>query len=261
MSIVYISIDVEMEGDTPMLNNMLSIGMIAITDKGDVVWKYETGFEPLKGHEPMKEVMEFWSSPKQSEAWKKVNKLPKISVLDFFNDISRELTELKKKYIIKFVGKPSSVDWMFFKCYYELGKKESNGLVYGTKKAKGFNIGFKCYDISELFNAFKLINGISDTNKSRAIEKELSGKQENLAHDALYDATCQGLMYIRLLKIMKSIKPEMSIESQLIKAKQIKLSEKSSITGGKNSKKNITHKKKYKMKNNRSSKLKTKKFL
>jgi hypothetical protein len=49
--------------------------------------------------------------------------------------------------------------------------------------------------------------------------------QENLAHDGLYDATCQGLMYIRLLKMMASINPQTQIDSQLSNAMSIQISE------------------------------------
>jgi DNA polymerase III epsilon subunit-like protein len=233
---VFISFDIETNGETPMLNNMLAIGMVAITLEGEIVWKYETAFDPLEGHESMEKVMNFWLDPSQSNAWAKVQSLPKISALEFYNKVSSDLISLSKKYKdIKFVGKSANFDWMFFKCYYEMGRQKSLGDNYGTSRATGYNIGFEVLDVSELFNAFKIINNLTDKSTISNIEKQLSGMQEKFAHDSLYDATCQGLMYVRLLKMLSSTNPQTSIERQLNNAMSIKMSE-NLISGGKRKK-------------------------
>ena len=205
---LFISFDVETDGDTPLLNNMLSIGIVGITLTEDIVLKYQTGLVPLEGHESTEQVMNFWLS--QPSAYSKVQALPKISPLEFYNQLSTELTNLSKNYKdIKFIAKPANFDWMFLKCYYELGRKQALGSDYGTSRATGYNIGFKCLDISEMFNAYKIVNNITDKKIIDDIEKELSEKQDDLAHDGLYDATCQGLMYVRLLNKMHEIAKKM----------------------------------------------------
>jgi hypothetical protein len=212
---VYISFDVETNGDTPMLNDMLSIGMVAITAEGEIVWKYETGFEPLEGHSSMEQVMNFWMSPKQADAWQKVQSLPKISPLEFYTTVSDALTTLSQTYTIEFVAWPANFDWMFFKCYYELGRKQALKSAYGTSSATGFNISYECNDASELFSAFKLVNRITDKSVANRIKGQLMAKDESLAHDGLYDAICQGLFYIRLLKMLDTCSPRTPIEDQV----------------------------------------------
>lgn len=222
---LYISFDIEMNGDTPMLNNMLSIGMVGITGDGEIVWKYETGFEALEGHEPMEQVMNFWLAPSQANAWRKVQELPKISPMDFYTHVSENLTRLSKKYSIEFVAWPANFDWMFFKCYYELGRKQSLGADYGTSRATGYNIGYECLDASELFNAFKIVTKITDKATINRIENQLMGKEESLAHDGLYDAICQGLFYIRLLKMLNVVTSQTSVEELLNVGMSITVSE------------------------------------
>ena len=224
MSTLYISFDVETDGDTPLLNNMLSIGMVGFTQEGKIIWTYETGFDTY--NKSMEKTMSFWTSPSQKIAYEKLMSMKKISAKEFYIDLSEKLTELSKSYLIKFCAKPANFDWMFLKCYFEKGKSEVLGDDYGKNGLNIYDIGFKCYDISECFNTYKLVSGFDINNKKifSNIENTLSNVDNSLTHDALSDAICQGIFYIRLLFLMSN--PDnlkLSLDDQMKIAKSIQI--------------------------------------
>lgn len=82
---------------------------------------------------------------------------------------------------------------MFFKCYYELAKKNS------LDKECFYEIGFKCECSSTLWNYYKQSNKITSSQANKLF-KYLGEFDENSNHMALSDAKVQGKFYVRLLK-------------------------------------------------------------
>ena len=190
-SILYLSIDVETDGPTPMLNNLLSIGIAGITIDQEILYTFEANVLPLPNHNPDKNTMEnFWLKSKQRKAWNYLltNQRHYVNV---FEQLSCELKELSNKHDLIFIANPACFDWMFLKCYYEQAKINSDNQNF-------YDIGFKCVCISTLTNYFKKLHKFNPGLCS-GINKNIRDNTDGILHTALYDATVQGLFYCNLL--------------------------------------------------------------
>lgn len=116
---LYLSFDIETDGDNPMLNSMISIGFCGMTDELSIVFEYQANIEPLEGHVQNHKCMEFWENNKN--AWN-ATQINKRYYADVMVELSNHFTELNKLYNLKFIAMPSCFDWMFFKSYYELAQ-------------------------------------------------------------------------------------------------------------------------------------------
>lgn len=194
---LFLSIDVETDGPTPIINNLLSIGIVGMTLCGDIIYKFEANIKPLETHSQDKKTMEtFWLKPKQENAWNYLT-INQRNFIEVFEQLSNELEELNRKYNLVFAAKPACFDWMFYKCYYEYAKSKS---IY---KDKFYDIGFKCICISTLTDYYKNLDpsNISTINNLMdEIKKNVNDMNIGVEHNALFDAMIQGLFYCNLLK-------------------------------------------------------------
>lgn len=193
--ILYLSFDVETDGSTPLVNNLLSIGIVGLLSNGQIIYEFEANILPLESHKSDDKTMEFWSKPENLNAWNYLN-LNQQYYLDVFEQLETELSVQSTQYNLVFVAQPACFDWMFFKCYYELAK--SNSL-----KSTFFDIGFKCTCISTLVNYYKNLNN-SNSSIINKLTKSIKQNNTGIEHSALADAKIQGLFYCELIKIMQN---------------------------------------------------------
>jgi len=194
--VLYLSFDVETDGPTPLVNNLLSVGIIGLEENtSNIVFEFEANIKPLESHKQDTQCMEsFWLKPEQKEAWEYLQTNQK-DYLEVFEDLSSELKKLDIKYKLVWVAYPACFDWMFFKSYYELAKSSS------LNEQNFYDIGYQCKCISTLFDLHKKINDLLP-NEATKLFNDLGQVEPNHNHKALYDAKVQGKFYIKLMKIM-----------------------------------------------------------
>jgi|SaaInlStandDraft_5_1057022.scaffolds.fasta_scaffold63052_2 hypothetical protein len=188
---IYLSIDIETDGGNVLVNNMLSLGISALSVDGQEVCNFYENFNELDGHIADKSCMEnFWA--KNPEALEKT-KVDKKDVFVIMKNLSKVLTYLDKEYTIKFVAMPSCFDWQFFKSYYEFAKHIDPTITY--------DIGFKCICFSTLMDCYRKQKNLSDRDYF-FFKKSLCDIDSSKCHDAAYDARVQGIMFTKLIKLM-----------------------------------------------------------
>jgi len=185
---IYLSFDIETDGDNPMLRNMMSIGFYGVTDSLTNIFSYSANMNDLDGHEHDQVCMDaFWS--KQPDAWNFVQ-INKRSYVDVMLELSGHFTELSKIYTLKFLAMPSCFDWMFFKSYYEMVRN------VGDNKKTMYDIGFKCICISSYFDAYCDSRHLNAKEKEK-LKLEYMEYDPKVDHIALEDAKCQAKLYVR----------------------------------------------------------------
>jgi hypothetical protein len=194
---LYISFDIETDGPTPLVNNMLSIGLVGIDSNLEIHWTFESNIEPLEFHSPDSTCMEFWTKPENKTAYDHMF-LNRLSYYDSMYKIGTELNTLSQKYNLIFVAQPACFDWMFFKSYYEYSKK----MLSDTQIKNMYNLGFKCECISTLWTCYKKINKITNKEGNK-LYNNLGNLDASTEHMALSDAIVQGTFYVKLLKLLK----------------------------------------------------------
>ena len=188
---LYLSFDVETDGNCPILNNLISIGFYGIDDNLAKIFEYDANIEKLPGHQPEARCMnEFWLDPKNKNAWNHVN-TNKRNYVDVFLELSDHFKNLNSKYKLIFVASPSCFDWMFFKCYYEMVRNVNNNI--NTM----YDIGYKCHCGSALWDVYREKNKLSYSD-STVLYNQLGEFNAEKEHFALDDARCQALVYVKI---------------------------------------------------------------
>lgn len=193
---LYLSFDVETDGPSPLVNNLLSIGIVGFEENtGTEVFEFNTNIFPLPTHTPDTKCMEtFWLKPQQKEAWEYLQ-TDRKNYITVFEDLTYKLFVLSNKYELVWIAYPACFDWMFLKSYYELAKSNS------INKKDFYDIGYECVCISSLFDWYKKINNITSSQASQLFN-ELGEFDSKTNHFASADARVQGKFYIGLLKKM-----------------------------------------------------------
>lgn len=197
---LYISFDVECDGNNPLQYSMRSIGMAAFEEFRGLIDKYYVTILPQTNSNneyfaPSESTMTtFWS--KYADQWKALNDSSQKTPSEAMQEIANWLSKFSEHYVIKFVARPSNCDWMWLKCYYE---------KYGP--AIKPDIGYYCHCLASLFRSYCLAHNIRD---KRNFMLKLSGGYE-YTHHALQDAICQGNTYMNLRVLLTKRLPE-SIE-------------------------------------------------
>ena len=186
MTKLYLSFDIEADGDTPMQNNMLSFGIAAYDSSGKEVGFLQRNLIPLEGHVADERCMrEFWD--KNPEAWEFVNqnRVPAQMAMKDLADFLMQFVEQGLELV--WLAYPSAYDWQWIKNYYEAYKPESAP-----------QIGYSAKCISTMFWFYCLQNGLS-SDKKKQLWKELT---ENLphSHNPLDDARQQGIGFFNLCR-------------------------------------------------------------
>lgn len=194
---LYLSFDIETDGDNPMTNNMISIGFYGVTDNLSSVFGYQANIANLDGHVQNPQTMTFWHQ--NSQAWE-ATQINQQNYIDVMSELSNYFEELNKSYTLKFIAMPSCFDWMFFKSYYELANKNSN--------KEFFPIGFKCQCISSYFDSYCESRHLSSKQKE-ALKIELMDQDKSTDHFALADAKAQAKLFVKTRNLVKNCQDNM----------------------------------------------------
>jgi len=189
---LYLSFDIETNGNNPMLNSMISIGFYGITLNLDNPFIYQANIFPLKNHAEEKECMLFWEKNKIAYLATQTNQ-------KYFVDVMKELSDnfiqLSNDYTLKFIAMPACFDWMFFKSYYEMAQYEL--------KEQFYNIGYNCICISSYFNSYT--DSINYSSKDKELLKnKLMEYNKNNDHFPLEDAKTQAKLYVKTKLLIKN---------------------------------------------------------
>lgn len=188
---LYLSFDIETDGDNPMLNNMISIGFVGMNESMTEIFEFSANILEIEGHQQNPQTMKFWEENKL--AWN-ATQLNKRHYVEVMKDLSTHFTELSKMYVLKFIAMPSCFDWMFFKSYYEMARN-----IIPTM----YDIGYMCICISSYFSSYCELQKISGQNKEK-LKLNLMEYNQNLDHYAIEDARSQAKLFIKTKQIVKA---------------------------------------------------------
>lgn len=184
---LFASIDVETDGDNPMRNSMRALGIVFIKDDGTFVDHFYVHVSPQPGASPNPRTMnQFWTRfPKQWEYMQQRTVTP-IQAMEM---LAKKLHTLQQQHSIRWIGKPSSVDFTWLKCYYE---------TYGPDERP--RIGHFCHCLNTLIILYCVWKNIGFTEKPALLGYLSQGAA--YSHNALEDAHCQAIMYINLRRLI-----------------------------------------------------------
>lgn len=190
---LYLSFDIETNGNNPMLHSMISIGFYGITDTLNFSpFQYEANIEPLPNHSEDPECMKFWAENKDAYQATQINQK---NYVDVMSELSEHFKFLSKQYNLKFIAMPACFDWMFFKSYYEMAQDAS--------KQKFYDIGYHCICISSYFSSYTDGHGIVGKGKEMLKLKLMEYNKSN-DHHAIEDAKCQAKLYVKTKELIFS---------------------------------------------------------
>lgn len=191
---MYVSIDIETDGQCPGLNSMLSLGAVAYFD-GQEISEFEVNLYPLDDAIQNPDTMDWWRT--QPEAWEYVNKSQKDPVLvmtefaHWLEFINYPKEDGSKPYALIAAAWPAAFDFGFVNWYMHQ--------YYGTNP-----LGFSCLDIRSYANGLFANPGYYNT-RATVSEGDLykffqmPEKQEH-AHFAVHDARRQGDLLMKLIR-------------------------------------------------------------
>ena len=188
MEKIYLSFDIEADGQSPAFNNMLSIGIAGYKVNGDVVLEWQKNILP--DHEKHMEQRcwdEFWS--KQPDAWNFVH-TNQVSMTDAMLDLSKTLKTLSNTYKFDWVARPSAYDWQWLKYYYERVREHHPDM---------YNIGYTAKCLSSMWWNYCKRHHLTQEQEND-LWKQLEGGV-TVNHNSLQDAHAQARVFLGLLKL------------------------------------------------------------
>lgn len=196
---LFLSFDVETDGNNPYQHSMRSIGIAAFVENNITpISTFYCNLSRRQNAVEDKECMsKFWNKRKHLYNNLQTNcSTPEQSMYN----LSQWLKKLKS-YRICWIASPSNFDWMFLKCYYE---------KFGPKHKP--RIGFFCQDLQSMETTLRLI--MNGTNFSSKQFKSFLSLHHPTTHHSLDDAIRQGVRYINVRYIIKQL--QTCIKSSII---------------------------------------------
>ena len=109
---IYVSFDVETDGQCPLVNNMLSLGIYFLDKDCNCIFEYQVNYELLDDHVEDQKTMEFWAKNQEMYNNTRQNVQP---VIQSMYELSQTLANMSLDFKLHFVAMPACFDWMFFK--------------------------------------------------------------------------------------------------------------------------------------------------
>lgn len=192
---IYLSFDVETDGPSPSVNNLLSIGIYGIDDNYKEIFTFEANIKELPDKIQDADCMNnFWLKDEHKNAYNFLHH-DQQNYIDVFETLSQKLKIISKTYNIIFVAEPSCFDWMFLKSYYNMTINNSQSNMY--------DIGFKCVCASTQWTLYK--NHLNITSKQAVdLQNKLGEVDNSKLHLALFDAKYQGIRYLKVKKLLEN---------------------------------------------------------
>lgn len=187
MSEIYFSVDIETDGPIPGQNSMLSLGAVALDERGNELSTFTINFVELNGAVQDPATMEWWAKqPAAIVEAARSNPQPPLPAMTQFYNWVRETTFIRgdKAESAVFVGYPAGFDFLFV--YWYLIK------FCGTSP-----FSFSALDIKTFAMA---VMGCGYRDISKKELKPFLPKDLRHMHVALDDAREQGQLFINLLR-------------------------------------------------------------
>jgi hypothetical protein len=185
---LFASIDVETDGPNIMRHSMRALAIVFMNSDKKWIDYFYVHLTPQPNHSPDPKTMQrFWS--KFPEQWNHIQTFT-VTPQEAMAMLAIKLKELYEHYAVKWVGKPSSVDFAWLKCYYE---------TYGPTCKKP-NLGHFAHCLQSLLIFYRKQKNISDQNKMHFLNS--LSENSTYSHNALEDAYCQAIMYINLRQLV-----------------------------------------------------------
>lgn len=101
---LYLSFDIESDGCTPILHNMISIGFYGLDDNLVKHFEYDANIENLEGHSSEEKCMTtFWNLPENQVAWNYLQQNKK-KYIDVMFELSNHFKALSETHKLIFVA-------------------------------------------------------------------------------------------------------------------------------------------------------------
>lgn len=113
---LFVSIDIEADGECPGISSMLSFGVAFFSAEGSIVDTFEANLYPLPDTTPSRETMDWWGQPAQAKAWAylRENRRTAEEVMPAFAAVVQKWKATHKLCVI---GWPINYDWMWIHYY------------------------------------------------------------------------------------------------------------------------------------------------
>lgn len=186
MQPAYLSFDIETDGPTPLVNNMLSFGISLMKDDGEIMDELEVNIKERNGCVGDYKTMEFWN--KNKLAWEICHE-NQVSPQEAMQKLSEFYSKWCKKYRLVWIAMPVCFDWMFLKSYYSAFAPQNSP-----------DIGFKATCISTLRDYSIKLKIITNKQYDEMVSKIEKGTE----HRSVDDARCQGFIFLNLLVLIRT---------------------------------------------------------
>lgn len=197
---IYISVDIEADGPTPLDGNMISLAAIATDLDLNILGVFEANLEPHIEPNPI--VMnDFWvHHPQQYQRTQVRTVTPKEGMKSFIT----WMTSVGQGHSISMMALPMGFDKMFIQAY---------AVKFGGKNAGNLD-GVGGIDIESLIMMYKKTPSYRNIDHTIDVP-ELRQSGLNLTHNALEDALDQTVIGVNLLRINQDLKPKF-IDQEII---------------------------------------------
>jgi hypothetical protein len=147
---VYFSIDVEADGQSPIANSMLSLGIAVIDPESlTLVDTLSVNIHAREGAERDPDTMEWWG--KNLRAWGQCQ-VDRVSPKTAMWRVAKLFSKWSKTHKIQWVAQPACYDWMWLKSYYDAFPSVGSP-----------DIGYFCTDYSSLRRDYLKTRGMTST--------------------------------------------------------------------------------------------------
>lgn len=192
---LYASIDIESDGNNPCQHSMISCGISFITSDGKIIEEIIYNLFPRKdrSYEP-RCMTEFWMNPEQHEAWNYIQQ-DRVTPEKAMAALAMKLSYFSLSWDIEWIAYPACFDWMFLKTYYE---------EFGP--IDKISLGYYCVDIGSEIRSVAITIGKTYDNVIAMFTVPNTSP-----HVALYDARCQGIMYVNFVTWRQSLRKHFQV--------------------------------------------------
>jgi hypothetical protein len=184
---IYMSINTETDGPDPGLNNLLELSCILHFESGEIIEELNIKLKPQKDRKPDELTMKnFWDKNNEAKEWVKKDAL---NVDDGINKFVDFYDKYINKYSIRFVGDPSSRDFVWLQEYY------TNYAVFSTNKLYPY-----CRCLTTMRKSYQKMANLTD-EESRELKNQMQGT-DNDNHIGIIRARKQAIEFCLLRKKM-----------------------------------------------------------
>ena len=188
---IYMTINTETDGPDPGLNNLLELSCILHYESGIIIEEFNIKLKPQKNRKADELTLKnFWNKNIEAKEWVKKDS---INVEQGISKFVEFYDKYNTKYSIRFVGDPSSRDFVWLQEYY------TNYAVFSTTKLNPY-----CRCLTTMRKSYQKMNGLTDQESWELKQKMQQGNNDimNDSHIGIIRARKQAKEFCLLRKQM-----------------------------------------------------------